>query len=264
MFIWRSYWFKAPFPTGLWTLTGDCRDGFKTATPDPDLLILLWNQADVQVYSELSTFSLVEGNDIGLQATLYNSKADPTRLRERRRPSPASQAQVWLANMHVITPKGQRLDVTMFDDGLHGDGAPNDGYYGALVQAAEVGTYQCQAILSGLTSDGIQYPISESLKRLLSIGLIVLSSCRFLRTSQHLLRVVPRNIEVLPTAVALPKEDGTIDIMLSIDYNDTEHSESYMAYAEVWGTASNGSLVPVSWIGGVVDVSGTAHHPIAD
>jgi hypothetical protein len=99
----------------------------------------------------------VEGNNVGLQATLYNSKVDSHWRKEGRRPSPAAQAQVWLANMHVITPNGQRLDVTMYDDGLHGDGAANDGYYGALVPAVEIGTYEAQAILSGFTPDGIQY-----------------------------------------------------------------------------------------------------------
>lgn len=141
----------------MWTLTGECRTGLKSAAPEPDILILLWNQADVHVYSELSTFALVEGNNIGLQATLFNSKLDSTWRAEKRRPAPSSQTQVWLANMHVITPKGQRIDVTMYDDGLHGDGAPNDGYYGALLPAAEIGNYQCQAMLSGLTPGGTQY-----------------------------------------------------------------------------------------------------------
>lgn len=188
----------------------------------------------MKVYSELTTFSLVEGNNVGLQATLFSSAKDPNWRAEQRRPSPASQAQVWLANMHVITPKGQRLDVTMYDDGLHADGAAGDGYYGAFVQALDIGTYQAQAILSGFTPSGVQ----------------------FLRTSQHLLRVVPKNIALAPTAVAMPKQDGTIDILLSVAYNNTDHTESYTAYAEVWGTTSNGSLVPVSWIGGAVDVEG--------
>jgi hypothetical protein len=55
--------------------------------------------------------------------------------------------------------------------------------------------------------------------------------------------------------------DGTIDVMLSVTYNDTEHPESYTAYAEVWGTTSNGSLVPVAWIGGAVDPAGTMLPP---
>lgn len=231
-----SYFFQPPFAQGLWTLTGECREGLKSAVTDPDLLILLWNQADVKVYSELTSFSLVEGNNVGLKATLFNSAKDPHWRAEGRRPAPASLAQVWLANMHVITPRGQRLDVTMYDDGLHDDGAAGDGYYGAFVQAAEVGTYQAQAILSGFTPSGVQ----------------------FLRTSQHLLRVVPKNVALTPSAVAMPKQDGTIDILVSVAYNATDHAESYTAYAEVWGTASNGSLVPVSWIGGAVDVECTA------
>ena len=155
----HSYFFQPPFTAGLWTLTGECREGLKSAITTPDLLILLWNQADVKVYSELTTFSLVEGNNIGLQATLFNSRVDSNWRQENRRPSPAAQAQVWLANMHVITPKGQRLDIQMLDDGLHGDGAAGDGYYGALLPAAEVGTYQAQAILTGFTPSGIQYVI---------------------------------------------------------------------------------------------------------
>ena len=79
---------------------------------------------------------------------------------------------------------------------------------------------------------------------------------RFLRTSQHLLRVVPSNIALTSSALAGPKKDGTIDIYLGINYNNTAHAESYTAIAEVWGTASNGTTIPVAWIGGAVDVEG--------
>ncbi len=153
---------------------------------------------------------------MGLQATLYNSKVDSHWRKEGRRPLAGSPgARVWLANMHVITPNGQRLDMTMYDDSLHGDGTANDGYYGALVPAVEIGTYEAQAILDGFTPDGIQYvlPPVPCIYRARLTGAPV----EFLRTSQHLLRVVPANIASAPTAVALPMADGTIDVILCYD-----------------------------------------------
>lgn len=91
---------------------------------------------------------------------------------------------------------------------------------------------------------------------------------QYIRSVQQLLRVVPANLKLQNAAFATAKSDGTIgafhsssvtrpffllccaDIMLVVDHVSTQYEESFTAYAEVWGTAKDGTLVPVSWIGG--------------
>ncbi len=106
-----------------------------------------------QVYSRLSSYNTTEGSEIGVVATVYDDQLDRTWREERR--TPARSARVTLkgtvlqAEMEVVTPAGKALKVAMHDDGLHNDEEPNDGVYGALIKAAEVGTYQAQAFIRG-------------------------------------------------------------------------------------------------------------------
>ena len=66
---------------------------------------------------------------------------------------------------------------------------------------------------------------------------------------------MPSNLNLSSAALGFSRGDGTIEILLVVSYAETNVSESITAFAEVWGTAKNGSVVPVAWIGGATDVT---------
>jgi len=232
-----SYLFQNP-EVGLWTLTGECDESLKNVDQEYDIIIILWNQANIKVYSRLSTYNTTAGNEIGLVATVYNADLDQKWREEKRAPSRVSRllgngSAVLQAEMMVTYPSGMSVSVPMHDDGLHGDALAFDGIYGALIKAAQVGTYEAEALIRGFTGTGVQ----------------------FLRSSTHLLQVVPNNIKLSGAATGLANSDGTLTVYLDVDYSSTPYDESYYAFAQVWATSvSSGQLIPVAWIGGATDV----------
>lgn len=66
----------------------------------------------------------------------------------------------------------------MHDDGLHSDGAANDGVYGGSFSATELGSYTVQATLIGTGAAG-----------------------PFVRTTQHLVEVIPRMLQLTSEAL---------------------------------------------------------------
>jgi hypothetical protein len=45
----------------------------------------------------------------------------------------------------------------MHDDGVHADLAPNDGIYGAVIEALAPGQYMAQSVFKGVTVDGVAF-----------------------------------------------------------------------------------------------------------
>ncbi len=68
----------------------------------------------------------------------------------------------------------------MHDDGLHNDGAADDGVYGGSFAATEIGSYTVQATLEGVTTD---------------------QTDTFIRTAQHLVQIIPRSIMLTQQAL---------------------------------------------------------------
>lgn len=106
------------------------------------------------MYARLSTYNLTEGQEIGLVATVFDESLDPQWQSEKRTPLKSARipllgGTVMQAEMHVTLPTGKKVKVQMHDDGLHADEKASDGVYGALITAAEVGTYQAQAFIRG-------------------------------------------------------------------------------------------------------------------
>jgi Mg-chelatase subunit ChlD len=65
--------------------------------------------------------------------------------------------------VHVLKPGGARVEFPLFDDGLHGDGAADDGVYGGrFTEADEDGLYEIAADVTG--------PVSASVVRTIVVG----------------------------------------------------------------------------------------------
>jgi len=134
--------------------------------------------------------------------------------------------------MDVSLPDGQEVEIQMHDDGLHFDGQPNDGIWGGQIDATEVGVYSVQAILTGQDNNGR----------------------KFIRSTQHLIPVVPNEVELTGNAVAEKKDNSRLFIHLGVTSTSTMQPVDalFRAYAEVWGTDSSNNDVPACWIESLV------------
>ncbi len=93
-----------------------------------------------------------------------------------------------------------------------------------------------------------------------------LTGVEYIRTSQHLLKVMPLSVDLQPHASAKLDDTGaTLKFDLDVKYTESNVSEELLAYAEVWGTRvgsmSGSEFVPVAWISGAVDVADASSSP---
>jgi len=143
------------------------------------------------------------------------------------------------AELGVVLPNGKQVVIKMSDDGLHLDGAPNDGEFGANFASLDPGNYLTQAIVTGTTPEGK----------------------RFIRTAQHLMQISA--LEMKLTGISYlhynqPKTKTNIELLIDIDdiklKSYPEEMLTVRAYAEVYGSTSDGlHYIPVAWVQAMVD-----------
>ena len=126
-------------------------------------------------FMPISHIAFYVHTQVGLVARMYSAANGPLALGDV---PPALTQVVEDAELEAVFPDGHRLKKRMHDDGLHNDGAANDGVYGASFAATEIGSYTVQAMLLGAGDNG-----------------------PFIRTTQHLVEVVPRMLQL--TSLAL-------------------------------------------------------------
>jgi len=183
------------------------------------------------MHSMLNSYSLVLGNPIGLVSRITHQ----SNVTRGVAPHPIKEVVV-TANMDVVLPDGEEEVIPMHDDGLHFDGAANDGVYGATIPATEVGLYRAQAVLTGVDDAGN----------------------KFIRTTEHLIPVVADEVQLVGTATAFQKDDQRISIQLDVTATAKwfEVDENFRAYAQVWGKDANNNDVAACWISSLVNIEG--------
>ena len=212
-------------PVGNWKVEIEANDTVGHGNLDGYLVFA--DESPVRVYSKLTTQRLVLGEEIGLVAYAFDHVgSDPYK-------APAVEAGMLdSAEMQVITPSGDRLSLTMYDDGLHQDGLKGDGIFGATFIAEEAGDYSATVLAGGANAEGRS----------------------FLRSAAHTFPVVVPALDFVGTqASANVVDDKRLSVSLQVSTFATQ-DEKYKTYAEVWGTAPSGEAVPVAWIGGIVYV----------
>eukprot|EP01116_Phalansterium_solitarium_P017913 TRINITY_DN4556_c0_g1_i1.p1 TRINITY_DN4556_c0_g1~~TRINITY_DN4556_c0_g1_i1.p1 ORF type:complete len:671 (+),score=264.89 TRINITY_DN4556_c0_g1_i1:77-2089(+) len=217
------YVFNAPFATGVYKLSISCAT---CTTATQTVAIHLFNDNNIAVFSHLRSYSnSFVGQPIGIASRITQQK-----MLHRGLGATAPKAMVGVvstAELDMLTPDGKQVDVPMHDDGLHGDGAPNDGVWAATITAAEPGNYVATAVLRG-TVNGQE----------------------FVRTTQQVIAVLPQDLELTGTATAVTDGQQRLTINLAVS---EATSNKYRAYAEVWGVDSNNAETAIAWIGGVVN-----------
>jgi len=222
------YTFEKP-KVGTWALSF-ALNGWVQADI-PQVLVLLYNYGDNRVFTHLMTYDLQQGKQIGLVTRMTNKYSSNTTTRAVA-PAPAQGVLVSDAVMDVFLPDGSEVEVPMFDDGLHSDGAANDGIWGGHIAADEVGTYRAQAIIRGTDAKGNN----------------------FVRSTQHIIPVIPHEVEFTGVAVATRKDNDRLSIQLGVTASAFQSMDPlYRAYAEVWSKSNSGETA-ICWIESLVDV----------
>ncbi|GAM27159.1 hypothetical protein SAMD00019534_103340 [Acytostelium subglobosum LB1] len=198
----------------------------------PSAFLLAMNPSEFQIYTYLESYNnLFVGQQIPVLAMLTSSQeALPVGARpEGYMPSAIKATQV-TATMDVISPQGQTSAIPMFDDGLHSDGAADDGIYGGLLQATEVGNYMTSVVFLGTA------PTGDDL----------------FRTTQHIIPVTTQYVTLSGAVQATQSDD---ELTLNFEVSTVQSgAPNVRLYAEVYGTNSLGEQVPVAWVQGVTPV----------
>ena len=133
------------------------------------------------------------------------------------------------ARLRITSPDGITVERPMFDDGLNGDDLAGDGVFGGTFEAHIAGEYQAQIIARGVTPEG--HP--------------------FLRTAEHVVPVIAQPLELayeIASADFADKRRLTVNLPVN---TTVDAPERFRVFAEVWGADKQGTMQPVSWIGGI-------------
>lgn len=180
-------------------------------------LIVGSKDTSTRLFSHLDTIDLVTGRDIGFVAYAYNAELNQDKTVA---PSVLKDA-VNQATLKLTAPSGQVTNQVMAND---------NGLFKSSINVMEAGQYIAQVTVRGTTAQGTP----------------------FLRSTQHVFSVVEPMLSLSPQAVSSTAKDDT---RLSINLLATQTGktvEKVIARAEVWGTARDGSKVPVAWISGML------------
>lgn len=188
----------------------------------PSGYFIVYNESPYKV-SAFTSENLIFGESLALNAKLVDKHGlTVTNLNNTKSATSTIAAAV------VIEPDGTEKKIQLRDDGLGGDLSANDGLYTGHVTLDEVGSYKIDTTFSGVTPEGKE----------------------FFRSVQDVVTVVQSTLKLTSNAIATDYQDS--EIKISIEVNGKQDSAtSYLAFAQVWGTGSNGEEVPVAWISGM-------------
>lgn len=211
------YTFATP-PTGLWTMQVSATSTAAQAGASGYLVIS--TDSPYQLYTHLTTYTLLVGREIGLAARLIDADSTDAPLTNT----------IASAVMRVKAADGREHHLTMFDDGAHQDGAAGDGIFGATLVADAPGHYTAQIRAEGTAPDGRA----------------------FIRTSEHVFPILSPALMLVDKPVR-SRNLGGGRLQLDIPAQALgSHVGRVLASAEVWGANATGTAVPVVWLSGIV------------
>lgn len=204
--------------SGAWTLKiaadAGAQDGY----------VLVEGDASTELASYQTHKRQQVGQRIGIAAQLTATDADERVL------FGADAGRIDSALMRVTSPAGKVSTYPMFDDGRHGDGAAGDGVYAGDFPAEKIGRHLAQVEVRGVDRSGQA----------------------IIRTAEHIVPIVGDELRLASTkAAASAARDGASRLTIAIPVSAQKSGRHYRAYAEVWGTGSDGAARPIAWVSGM-------------
>lgn len=191
--------------------------------------LVISSDSQYQLYSHLADYNLLVGEQIGLVTRLFDSEqgAGQTAVPQ------ALAASIEKAELQLTLPDGTKQSLPMFDDGSNLDGIAGDGIFGATFSAKAAGEYLAHIVVSGTSPDGR----------------------RFLRTSEHVFPVLEPALTLHSKQARLSQaENNRVNINL-VGEAFNQKTDRFIVSAEVWGSDSSGTAVPITWLSGIVAAS---------
>lgn len=219
------------FPAGIYTLKieSECLSAEEKKryleNEVHDGLIFVQLPSSFESLAYLDSYNLIRNTPSGIVAQLYD-----TSLYGRFNGTlPTAKRNVDKGVLFIEEPNGKNINVPMNDDGEWPDAIPGDGIFGGAFTPNQDGNYIVTTELTGIDDSGNP----------------------FVRTTDHLFQVITANVTLTGSASAvIDNVDNLLNFTLGVTVQGTP--QILRGYAEVYGTDSNGQIVPVAWIGGVV------------
>lgn len=181
-----------------------------------DAYLVVGGDSRYRLNSHLLDYRLTTDRPVGLAAYLADGSDN------------ALSGAIRQAALQLRAPDGTAADLELYDDGAHDDGAAADGVYGVRFAAPLVGEYVARVTARGVT------PAGEEFQRDTVHVFPVIAPGPRLSGAVSARRIDPQrwriDLGVEPVAAQAPLRVG----------------------AELWGTDSSGTEVPVVWLGGMV------------
>jgi len=178
-------------------------------TQPPGGWLFLRDAAELSISAYTTSLSTLSDRELGFAARLEGADASTARART---------GQV------VVETLNGSLRLALHDDGLHGDGAADDGLFGASLPAGTSGQVRARVELSGATSAGAP----------------------FLRTVPLAFPMIEARTAFDGRVASATEPDGRLRIELGA--LALAPAQRLHVSAEVWGTDAHGAFVPVCWL----------------
>jgi hypothetical protein len=213
---------------GSWHVRIERAQAGDTAGPPAGWLLVApggEGDAPARLVSYVTTFRLVEGERIGVVASLEDAGA-PT------------AARLLAASVDAQTLIGP-FALPMADDGAHADGAAGDGVFGAWLPDLPPGEVLARVVAQGLAADG--EPV--------------------LRSVQHVFPVVARAATLTGAVTASELGDGRIALDAGVALQGAPSAPRLQVSGEVWAANVAGETVPVCWLSTMASVDASSGAP---
>jgi hypothetical protein len=205
----------------------------------PNAIVVLFNDNEIKVTSQMISYDLKVGGSVGLLA-----KVDP--VAKKAMVDAGFSMQITTAKMDVILPDGENVDIDMHDESeavvVDGTSVHAEKFV-ANIEAKLTGSYVASANVKGFIKN-------------VATG----QEVEFVRSTSHLVSVAPADVNTLAGSAWIDHTSNMRDeerVLIRLDLNGQALQDyvKYRAYAEVYGTDKDGNLQPACWLGGMSEVN---------
>jgi len=146
------------FPSGVYTLkvqSSELSEEQLSEIANSKLngIVFLSTPTTVESLAYLTNYELLQGNQVGIVAQLYDSSLYGSFNGTIPTPVPSVEKGM----MNVELPDGEDIEVPLRDDGVWPDLYAGDGVFGGAFQASEIGNYVVTTVLTGTDSSGLAF-----------------------------------------------------------------------------------------------------------
>jgi len=206
---------------GLWNILISLPEHEAPTSDRPQAFLLMKNAGSSELTASLRSYDLHVGSIFAIDAWMQHPMMNAGSM----------MPEISFAQIELELPDGRYELVQMEDGGVGADIEANDGIYAAAYELPVAGDYIARVEVHGTLGDGTP----------------------MIRTAQLLFSAASPDV-ILQDRVDAEIVGQDIWLNIEVDWTPTTNDRTVYAYAEVWGLNTDGMLVPVAWVAGMVDI----------